>query len=55
MRGTVDWEDVDLERRGIIPACAGNRLNHPPCSRCHRDHPRVCGEQDLADLRVDVV
>ena len=32
---------------GITPACAGNSWTLPGSIDRSRDHPRVCGEQDL--------
>ena len=35
---------------GITPACAGNRPRLFCFLRAIRDHPRVCGEQDLMNI-----
>ena len=37
---------------GIIPACAGSRLPVAELLERARDHPRVCGEQFISELRV---
>ena len=45
VRGT-DWQAfIRSVRRGITPACAGNRIRSRFSRRCLWDHPRVCGEQ----------
>ena len=44
MRGTLHVVPITQDRRGIIPAYAGNTVvSGMLCSR-HWDHPRVCGE-----------
>ena len=52
VRGTPSRIFDFLWTAGIIPACAGNT----PCGRTRRravrDHPRVCGEHDLAYSRA---
>ncbi len=45
VRGTAVDNLVSGERRGITPACAGNRLYISQQDRKSWDHPRVCGEQ----------
>ena len=45
VRGTVLHGLTCNHHKGIIPACAGNSINHNASSCCSRDHPRVCGEQ----------
>ena len=35
-------------RHGITPACAGKRFMLNPCGLYLRDHPRVCGEKEIA-------
>ena len=44
VRGTPYSKANDAQKRGIIPACAGNTLVMPCFSRAAGDHPRVCGE-----------
>ena len=45
VRGTGSGYAGRDRRRGITPACAGNRFHlFSPCSTVE-DHPRVCGEQ----------
>ena len=52
VRGTHDVELAVVDKRGIIPACAGNT----PCDRGgdsrRRDHPRVCGEHSGTQYRI---
>ena len=45
VRGTGDDSPAHTWKRGITPACAGNR--GPRWKNCgmKEDHPRVCGEQ----------
>ena len=38
---------------GITPACAGNRLTLYTTARRSQDHPRLRGEQPLAELTYD--
>ena len=45
VRGTGMRKCACSTRRGITPACAGNRRSRPTYPRALRDHPRVCGEQ----------
>ena len=44
VRGAQSADEVEVELRGIIPACAGSTfvIVYPP--RFSRDHPRMCGE-----------
>ena len=44
MRGTHPREFVAQVGEGIIPAYAGNTVNHGLAPSRHKDHPRVCGE-----------
>ena len=44
MRGTLENRQRILERRGIIPAYAGNTHSASLLSVFSWDHPRVCGE-----------
>ena len=46
MRGTVSGMDDDEKMSRITPADAGNSGSCHPQTRCSRDHPRGCGEQD---------
>ncbi len=43
-RGTLPEPVVAEERRGIIPACAGNTVTRVHDDRFRRDHPRLRGE-----------
>ena len=45
MRGTELPEVWQRRRWRITPAYAGNRPRAHPAAACHKDHPRVCGEQ----------
>ena len=49
MRGTEIGPQVVEPQAGIIPAYAGNRNWYTGGQTNVRDHPRVCGEQDIAD------
>ena len=53
MRGKVQDEKVENQRKRITPAYAGKRLLQRPELRVFRDHPRLCGEKQglLAYLR----
>ena len=44
MRGTPQANGRPACTRRIIPAYAGNTGSAACCTRCGRDHPRVCGE-----------
>ena len=44
MRGTHASFGLSVLPPGIIPAYAGNTPHAPSVIRCHKDHPRVCGE-----------
>ena len=50
VRGTGLWTGSRLACARITPACAGNRLAVASFTLCCQDHPRVCGEQDVASL-----
>ena len=53
MRGTpfmISWYSFVP---GIIPAYAGNTVQAGAERRFRRDHPRVCGEHRLAELRIE--
>ena len=45
VRGTEIQHQLHLQDVGIIPACAGNRVNDAAIEAAKKDHPRVCGEQ----------
>ena len=47
VRGTLFRTIIDIEIRGIIPACAGNTRRVSPARTCIWDHPRVCGEHRI--------
>ena len=44
VRGTQANRGHEMNRNGIIPACAGNTIPAVWRVNCARDHPRVCGE-----------
>ena len=44
MRGTLHVVAITQDRRGIIPAYAGNTLGKRRDETKRQDHPRVCGE-----------
>ena len=44
MRGTRSGRHRRPDRRGIIPAHAGNTFGHRTAPTVHGDHPRACGE-----------
>ena len=46
VRGTDTQNSQKLYTNGITPACAGNRPYPVRLPFPHRDHPRVCGEQN---------
>ena len=46
-RGTERGRHGLLARRGITPACAGNRLYHRYIPTSRGDHPRLRGEQGI--------
>ncbi|EEP20781.1 hypothetical protein BIFANG_03351 [Bifidobacterium angulatum DSM 20098 = JCM 7096] len=48
VRGTRRHDLPVPDGRGIIPACAGNTRGLRRSSEHIRDHPRVCGEHDMA-------
>ena len=48
MRGTGAVLKQWVKLLGIIPACAGNRIDGTRSHSPARDHPRVCGEQCLS-------
>ena len=52
MRGTAASVIVASAVSGIIPAHAGNRRCHQCAIRASRDHPRACGEQWIAHIRL---
>ena len=54
MRGTVLRLLVALRVAGIIPAYAGNRQVSTRRGGQARDHPRVCGEQNLFAVKACV-
>ena len=51
VRGTRMAMREWLDLYGIIPACAGNTYIGGESTECPRDHPRVCGEHELPELR----
>ena len=48
MRGKESFVALCLAVVGITPACAGKRKLCSPLSGCCGDHPRVCGEKEMA-------
>ena len=50
VRGKVRSLDFCSSCSGITPACAGKRRQLWQHSRRFRDHPRMCGEKDIAPL-----
>ena len=48
MRGAVEVLYIVAKIRRIIPAHAGSRPPPPPLPPWIRDHPRACGEQNIA-------
>ncbi|PKV04347.1 hypothetical protein CQR51_1310 [Bifidobacterium pseudolongum subsp. globosum] len=53
LRGTPQPQQSVYERRGIIPALAGNTLVSGVVPPASWDHPRACGEHGKSAL-VDV-
>ena len=53
MRGTLPRHTAEFQRRGIIPAYAGNTGSLAATARATWDHPRVCGEHDDMPLHCD--
>ena len=49
-RGTGSAKCAIILRKGITPACAGNRFSWPSCGPRERDHPRLRGEQEEATI-----
>ena len=49
VRGAHGELGAGCVRLGIIPACAGSTWGSPEPTRAPGDHPRVCGEHDIAD------
>ena len=47
VRGTAALDVVSLAAVRITPACAGNSNATPDIGAVLKDHPRVCGEQQL--------
>ena len=43
--------NFDSKDGGIIPACAGNTMSVCAANIRTGDHPRVCGEHELPELR----
>ena len=54
VRGTDTGSRRTTGRRRFIPACAGNRPYHAHTHAHTSVHPRVCGEQELLMIRLDV-
>ena len=50
MRGKVFWHNIYRTHAGITPAYAGKREGNSGRSSRNWDHPRVCGEKDIALL-----
>ena len=50
VRGTGKGRAPGGKLLRITPACAGNSRPPTRCSPASRDHPRVCGEQLLAEI-----
>ena len=48
VRGTAGVNVPLLVKYRITPACAGNRIARWICGANIKDHPRVCGEQNVA-------
>ena len=48
VRGKVERGDNKDGCTGITPACAGKSAPLDFLNRTHQDHPRVCGEKDIA-------
>ena len=44
VRGALDSGVNQVERTGIIPACAGSTAEWVETARRCGDHPRMCGE-----------
>ena len=54
VRGTLlQCQRLDI-RAGIIPACAGNTIAQYADMSATGDHPRVCGEHNLAHVVTDL-
>ncbi len=51
VRGTEIRKTKDNTEVGITPACAGNSYPLAIRRQALKDHPRVCGEQNLANAR----
>ena len=51
VRGTLRRRRRARAEIGIIPACAGNTAYVLSAFSSSRDHPRVCGEHELPELR----
>ena len=54
MRGTGQLLGQVKALEGITPACAGNSKSRSRPGASCPDHPRVCGEQDIANSGEDV-
>ena len=52
VRGTAHDESSHLQTRRFIPACAGNSLSNSLRFITHPVHPRVCGEQIMANITI---
>ena len=50
MRGKVAVFPPDVVAPGITPACAGKSRSRPNSSPRSGDHPRMCGEKDMAHM-----
>ncbi len=51
VRGKAEWENLIGSDVRITPACAGKRKSHSKHKKHHRDHPRVCGEKTMKEVR----
>ena len=50
VRGTAISLGPKTATQGITPACAGNRASTSTPQSYGQDHPRLCGEQEDADI-----
>ena len=53
VRGAQSADEVEVELRGIIPACAGSTYGCKHQLGPRRDHPRMCGEHFGHVFRVE--
>ena len=52
VRGALRLFRFPLDLTGIIPACAGSTIRLAGRSMCSRDHPRMCGEHALNEMKI---